>query len=437
MDRPVAAWFDDLVSDRVGIVRSLTPINRGATEPVPPVFYQAVLAHFDFRKARIEDRIGVGKGHTDADAKAGAIGEALERYCGAQPDLRAIRRFAWNERPSDAIRAEACVLYSDRQYARRDFSYRRWRDDQVLPWLPAVDLNDGSPVWIPTSLVYLDYAGNDADTFFCPPTSNGLAAGENLEAAALSALYELIERDSFLITWMNRLPQAETIAPAAATIETSFIRHYARLGIETRVFRLETDLPVHVMMAVLLDRSGQGPAALVGLGCHSDPMLAFRKAIFEAAQTRPGYVQRFADPSTWEGLRAYGDVRSLDDHSAFFASTDRLVELDFLLQSTSRVDVTTLPNLGRKSTTDELDRVTTSLRDVGCRVICADITTPDLQGYPVRVVRVVATGLQPIHFGYGEERLGGRRLFELPMRLGRRAGVADETTLNPCPHPLS
>jgi ribosomal protein S12 methylthiotransferase accessory factor len=159
------------------------------------VFYQAVLAHFDFRKARIEDRIGVGKGHTDADAKAGAIGEALERYCGAQPDLRAIRRFAWNERPSDAIRAEACVLYSDRQYARRDFSYRPWRDDQVLPWLPAVDLNDGSPVWIPTSLVYLDYAGNDADTFFCPPTSNGLAAGENLEAAALSALYELIERD--------------------------------------------------------------------------------------------------------------------------------------------------------------------------------------------------------------------------------------------------
>jgi hypothetical protein len=48
---PIAAWFEDLVSDRVGIVRSLTRISRGATEPEPPVFYQAVLAHFDFRKA--------------------------------------------------------------------------------------------------------------------------------------------------------------------------------------------------------------------------------------------------------------------------------------------------------------------------------------------------------------------------------------------------
>jgi ribosomal protein S12 methylthiotransferase accessory factor len=383
----------------------------------------------------VEDRTGVGKGYTDAHARAGAIGEALERYCGAQPDLRAIRRFAWSERPSDAIRAEECVLYSDRQYARADFPYRRWRDDQVIPWLPAVDLNDGTPVWIPASLVYLDYAGNDADTFFCPSTSNGLAAGAGVEAAALSALYELIERDSFLITWMNRVPQPEAIAPAPATIETMFIRHYARFGIETRVFRLATDIPVHVMMAVLLDRSGQGPAALVGLGCHADPLLAFRKAIFEAAQTRPGYVHRFADRATWEGLRAYRDVRSLDDHSAFFASTDRLrcwlprylrrphdagsaglscarrTELDFLLQSTSRLDITTLPNLGGESTTDELDRVAASLRGVGCRVICADLTTPDLQGYPVRVVRVFATGLQPIHFGYGEERLGGRRLF--------------------------
>ncbi|SRR6266851_499929 len=437
MDGPAAAWFDDLVSDRVGIVRSLTRISRGATEPAPPVFYQAVLAHFDFRKARIEDRIGVGKGQTDADARAGAIGEALERYCGAQPDLRAIRRFAWNERPSDAIRAEACVLYSDRQYARADFPYQRWRDDQVVSWLPAVDLNDGTPVWMPTSLVYLDYTGNDSDTFFCPPTSNGLAAGANLEAAALSALYELIERDSFLITWMNRVPQPEVIAPTAARIETTFIRHYARFGIETRVFRLETDVPVHVMMAVLLDRSGQGPAAMVGLGCHPDPLLAFRKAIFEAAQTRPGYVHRFADRATWEGLRDYRDVHSLDDHSAFFASTDRLAELDFLLEPTSRLDEATLPDLAAASTKDELDRVASSLRGVGCRVICADITTPDLHGYPVRVARAVATGLQPIHFGYGEERLGGRRLFELPMRLGHRTGVTDETGLNPCPHPLS
>jgi ribosomal protein S12 methylthiotransferase accessory factor len=52
-------------------------------------------------------------------------------------------------------------------------------------------------------------------------------------------------------------------------------------------------------------------------------------------------------------------------------------------------------------------------------------------------VRVLATGLQPIHFGWGQERLGGRRLFELPFRLGFAPGPRGEADLNPCPHPLA
>jgi ribosomal protein S12 methylthiotransferase accessory factor len=203
------------------------------------------------------------------------------------------------------------------------------------------------------------------------------------------------------------------------------------------VFRLETDLPVHVMMALLLDRSGQGPAAVVGLGCHPDPLLAYRKAIFEAAQTRPGYVHRFKDRATWETLREYHDVRTLEDHSAFFASTDRLSEFDFLFREAKKDDASSLFNLAAADAEGEIVRVSQALRDASCRVVCADLTTPDLRDYPVRVVRVLATGLQPIHFGYGEERLGGRRLFELPMRLGHAQSRVNETEFNPCPHPLS
>jgi ribosomal protein S12 methylthiotransferase accessory factor len=54
----------------------------------------------------------------------------------------------------------------------------------------------------------------------------------------------------------------------------------------------------------------------------------------------------------------------------------------------------------------------------------------------MRVVRTIATGLQPIHFGYGEERLGGKRIFQLPRILGYASMDSDESTLNRCPHPL-
>ena len=66
-----------------------------------------------------------------------------------------------------------------------------------------------------------------------------------------------------------------------------------------------------------------------------------------------------------------------------------------------------------------------------------DLTTPDLAGYELKVVRGLATGLQPIHFGWGQERLGGRRLFELPQKLGFATRPLHENELNPLQHPLA
>jgi ribosomal protein S12 methylthiotransferase accessory factor len=60
---------------------------------------------------------------------------------------------------------------------------------------------------------------------------------------------------------------------------------------------------------------------------------------------------------------------------------------------------------------------------VGCRTAYVDITAPELEDFPIRVARVLVTGLQPIHFGYGMERLGARR--------------APKENLNPAPHPLA
>jgi ribosomal protein S12 methylthiotransferase accessory factor len=66
-----------------------------------------------------------------------------------------------------------------------------------------------------------------------------------------------------------------------------------------------------------------------------------------------------------------------------------------------------------------------------------DLTTADVRPYGIHVVRTLATGLQPIHFGHGEERLGGQRLFDLPRLLGYMSETRGERDLNPCPHPLA
>jgi ribosomal protein S12 methylthiotransferase accessory factor len=161
------------------------------------------------------------------------------------------------------------------------------------------------------------------------------------------------------------------------------------------------------------------------------------KALLEICQIRPSCAKKYVEEPPQERLRSYEDVRTLDDHSAFFMLPERLSELSFLLQNNCTQQLEDLPNHSLGSAQEDLNACVTALNNAGCRVIYADLTTPDLVGFKIRVVRTIATGLQPIHFGHGHERLGGSRLYEVPRRLGYTSDNTTEASLNPCPHPLA
>src|SRR4029077_16515218 len=105
----------DLVSPRVGIVRSLDRLSRGVEEPPLPFIYRAVLCHYDFKNSQLQERATAGKGLTHDDAIGGALGEAVERYCAYHPDVRAIRQGLVTELDATAITPAECVLYSAAQ----------------------------------------------------------------------------------------------------------------------------------------------------------------------------------------------------------------------------------------------------------------------------------------------------------------------------------
>jgi ribosomal protein S12 methylthiotransferase accessory factor len=60
-----------------------------------------------------------------------------------------------------------------------------------------------------------------------------------------------------------------------------------------------------------------------------------------------------------------------------------------------------------------------------------------MQKLGLHTVRVIIPGMQPIHFGHEHIRLGGKRLFEMPHRLGLKSRIATPSDLNVNPHPLA
>jgi len=429
--------MNELVSPRVGLIREIAPQGRGADEPMPPFLYTATLSNFDFRVASRSDRMAAGKGTTRDEAIASAIGEATERYCAYHWDPERTFLAKSVDITTRCITPQDCVLYCERQYATFEWPHPPWTAETELAWINGLDVVDGETVALPASLVYLVFPPPRMEDYFATSTSNGLAAGATLEGAALGGLCEVMERDAMLITWMNRLPAAELSFGDDARICGRIYRHYAHFGVNVRAFVMPTDLPSTTVMAISFEEDPARPANVVGLGCHPDPNIALLKAVFELCQGRPAEASRFQTKPPKDRLNNYTDVHTLDDHSSFMSQMERRDEFSFLWQSGETKRIDELPNWSTGNAADDLMRCSSELAAKGHRPAYVELTTPDLVEYGVHVVRVIVPGLQPVHFGHGQERLGGERLYRLPHQLGLKDRVQTEADLNPCPHPLA
>jgi len=432
-----------LVSPRCGVISDFGPVPKDSGEPAQPYLYGARLANHDSVEDRGSDAgICIGKGLTIAAAQASALGEAVERYAGAfrgTEDLRYAPRRALD---SPSLDPEELVLYHPEQYPR--LPYAPCDDSATLGWVAARSLLSGSELLVPALAVFIGYAPRAPEEDLCPPSSTGLAAGATLAEAVLAALYEVLERDAFMITWLNRLP-ATRVDPATHPDPelADLVDAYARRGVALRLYRLAADHPCHVFLCLAVQDGGEGwPAAAAGLGADLDPARAAAKAILEAGQVRTGLLVASRDPS--ERARAEqlaADPRlvaTLDDHALRCIHPGAAGAFAFLERDPEAPrDWSWAAPLPERAG-DRLRWLAEHLRgrEHGGEVLYRDLTTADLAPLGLRVARVIVPGFQPLHFGQ-EPRLGGRRLYELPWRLGLAAAPTIPAALNQDPHPLA
>ena len=433
--------FDGIVRRAVdslcGLVRVLEVIPKDVDEPERPLLVRVDLANANFRPGRNAFVSCSGKGWTRQEARASALGEALERYAAMtwQPARSISSTYDGLDRP--ALHPRDLVLFADHQYDVVPF--RRWQPETELEWVPAQSLMTGDEVWIPLLATHLGYRPPTAAALF-PATSNGFAAGPDWAQATLRALLEVVERDAFAIAWSHRLagrcvaaadvPDEQTRAIAAA---------HARRGVELVVHLLPTDTSASVALAVAWSR--RAPAAVIGAAAAMEPVAAARSAVLEAMQVRPLLRTRLRRSAVRarmaELASAPSKVASLDDHDLVYADPSAAAAgMRFLRDAPQESWPDAVPSLLAQGN-DSLGFLTRSLANVAPDVLAVDVTPPDVAGLGVRVVRGLVPGFVPIWFGADQARLGGSRLLDMPGRIGLRPGPARLDELNLDPHPLA
>jgi ribosomal protein S12 methylthiotransferase accessory factor len=410
---------ESLVSPFVGVVRGIQDVLAGPDDVrLATAWCESAFPH---------TLVGGGSGPTRDDARAAAIGEAMERYSACIVDPEALVVASARELGSRAVDPARFALYSESQYRAAGFPYVRFDRDTRLAWIEGVSLPGREPAWLPAQLVHL--AGHASEPRICRTTSSGLACHPSAGEATVAALLELLERDAFMITWKARIawPLLDWRGHAGiAAFERAFLRP---TGLDWRAIDLSAFWDLPIVAAVVRD----GDAVGVGAAAAVSVERAVTKALDEAARVR-----------TWaSALRSEGheappadDIEEFDDHVRFYADPRNTPRIRFLDGSGRRRRVESVPAI-RGATVDA--RIDTICRRLARRRITAyavDVTAPDVREAGLTVVRAIAPELCALDVEHRARLLGGKRLYEEPQRLGVRDRLLTEADVNPDPHPF-
>jgi ribosomal protein S12 methylthiotransferase accessory factor len=427
----VLARYRHLISPVTGVVRELRKAAGTDNE-----FVKCYLAGHNFAKGATDLaslRSGMrsqssGKGVTETQARASAMCEAIERYSGIyqgdEPRLRA----SFAALGAEAIHPNACLLYSDRQYANRHltnpgspgFAFVSDPLDPQAPtdWSPVWSLTEQRRKYVPTAYLYYGYSLPEGQLHSWAD-SNGNAAGASLEDAVLQGFLELVERESVAYWWYNRLrrPAVDLHSFGDSWLDRC-VEFYAAAHRDIWALDLTADFGIPAFAAISRRTDKPVEDILMAFGAHYDPRVAMLRAVTELNQFITAVLDVRSDGSGY----AYHDEFQLAWwHQATVS------EHEYLLPDPAQ-PARRLADFVYRPRADLFDDVLAAQRQVeerGMEMLVLDQTRPDI-GLPV--VKVIVPGMR--HFW---TRFGPGRLYDVPVKLGWLTAATAEERLNPVP----
>jgi len=429
-----------LVSRRVGIIRDVRPTATCAEDPAIFSFGATTSSLSLSPRIASSGKTG-GAGETIEAAAAAAIGEAVERYSTLFYDKSQMILAAWRDLHEPAVPPDLLRLFSRQQVAQPG---RRGRldyfdEDSRIHWAWGWSLTQNRARLVPAALVYLGYEVDPEEAAIGSNASTGLAAGLTLEAAILSGLYEVVERDAFAISWLFRHVRRKVLVDDAelrAKLQAAFASDRSDVSLE--LFDLTVDVPICSMLAILRRPAEFGPAVCLSAAARLSPPAAVRKCLVELGQGLPYLRFMMAQLREWVPLPDHSDLTTFDHHVMLYNKQPQLADAALAFYRDAGAEpLSAIPQLATGRLKGDVERCVDLLAQAGHEVIVVDITTPDVRAAGFSVVRVLVPGLIPLHSNHRLPHLGVERLREVPWRFGWvERGRDPLATINRLPHPF-
>jgi ribosomal protein S12 methylthiotransferase accessory factor len=361
------------------------------------------------------------------------LAEALERHSAT---AFSEDQFIWataDELGVDAVDLDSFPVCSERELQNPACPLVRPTKTEKIRWVQGLSLNDGELVYLPLVSVYITHPVVKGERFLSP-ISTGCAAHESYDAALLSAILEVIERDALSIAWLQKLPlpQIDFEDAAAALGEIWDLYQQSFKAVQVFFFNATTDLGIPVVYGLRVSPCDPRLHTVVACSSSVDPAAACRKVMLELASCAAWMRRTGTIPDDIENFN------QLYHGSSYMGRQEQAHAFDFLLNGCARISLDRLaatspvsPDEGNRAV---LAMVIRRLSKLGYSVYAADISTDEALRAGMRVVRAVIPGLMPFSWIQRARYLGHPRLYQAPQAMGYP--VHNEYDLNPYPQPF-
>lgn len=437
LERLLGLW-DVLVDRKVGVINEIYELP--VDDDDPNLFHYLSKACNTARLTPLQNFANNGGVSTIRyTAIAKAMGEAVERYCSAFFDYAQLPLCPFRDLGRPATPPGAYALYRPEQYEKGDLQWVPFDEDALVCWTEGTSLVTQQGVMLPAAMVYVPYHYrlSAGEAPIVQPISTGLAAGCSFEEAALSGLCEVIERDAFTITWQARLSRPRMDPSTLPTSCMDLVRRFNDAGLEVRIIDITSDIPVPTFMTVALGHAETSPAVAVAAATDPSAETALTKSLEELAHTRKFAKQlmEYTPAIPVEVEAGHPRVEDQRHHLRFYCPQEAKEYISFAWASDECRDFASAADLSDMTTEQSLRAISGEIAALGMDVVARDLTTEDIRPLGLSVVRAVVPGMHSLFMGHKNRVLAGRRLYEVPQRLGYR-GFQPGDGDNPFPHPF-
>jgi ribosomal protein S12 methylthiotransferase accessory factor len=426
----------DLIHPHLGIIKD---IIEAPQFPGEPYFFQYISILTNLARTvswASFPKVGTGAALTRREAKVKAIGEAIERYCGCIYFKEDLIRSTFAELGDEAINLHDLPQCSLQEYGLCNAVFPI-QANVPLDFTKVYSFLKHSELFVPASYIYLTHQSLTPTERITIPVSTGLACGHNLEAAILAGIYEVVERDALMLTWLKRLavPKIDISRVDDRSIRERLNRLEAA-NLEPYFFHITMDIAIPSILMILIARSGLPPVLTVATATDADPLIALRRVIDEAVATRKygiGHLHQFGRerPLFYD----FSQIVRFEHHLFLYAYPGMESHMEFLLCNESSIDTDYLQQ--HFVIRHTLNDIINLLRSKDMDVLVADVTTADIADTGFNVVKVIIPKLQPLSPNHNARFLANPRIHEIHQSLGIKSRLTDQSAINEMPHPFA